>query len=129
MPKKRHGKQYRKTKAKRIGIVAYANKLRNRLTNAEILLWQHLQKAMLRWDRVFESQGIVGCRFIADFVCHETMLIVEVDGSIHKKRSVKAKDRYRTMVLEALGYRIIRFRNAEVFKSPSAVIAEIRKHV
>lgn len=129
MAKKRHGKQFTKAKPKRIGIVAYAKKLKNRMTKAEVLLWYHLQRAMLRWGLVFESQGIVGARFIADFVCHSRMLIVEIDGSVHLKRGVRAKDRYRTTVLEAQGYTVIRFQNQQVFRDVSKVLAEIRKHV
>lgn len=129
MAKKRHGRQFQKAKPKRIGIVAYAKKLKNRLTPAEVHLWYHLQKAMLKWGVEFESQAIVGARFIGDFVCYKSQLIVEVDGSIHKLRRVRAKDRYRTVTLEALGYTIIRFENQQVFRDVAKVLAEIERYL
>lgn len=129
MAKKRHGRQFQKAKPKRIGIVAYAKKLKNRMTPAEIHLWHHLQKAMLKWDVVFDYQSIVGARFVADFVCYKRQLIVECDGSIHKRRDVRAKDHYRTMTLEVLGYTIIRFENQQVFRDVRAVLAEIARYL
>ncbi|MCJ2071850.1 DUF559 domain-containing protein [Methylobacterium sp. J-030] len=50
-------------------------------------------------------------RYVADFCCREARLIVELDGSQHAD---SGHDRARDAWLTAQGYRVLRFRNAEV---------------
>lgn len=124
---KRHSKPVRVTRKKRrVSVDKYAEILRGRMTTAEILLWKKLQVVQKHWNLVFESQGVVASRYVADFVCRSRMLIIELDGSVHALRSVRRKDKYRTMILERLGYRILRFNNIEVFKNCEKVLREIR---
>lgn len=115
-----------KRKPKRINVYLYAAKLRKRMTPAECRLWVLLQRAMKSWGVVFEAQGVVGGRFIADFVCYEKRLIVEVNGSIHRLPSVKRKDAYRANVLRRLGYTILVYENLEVFRDAFGVLKDIR---
>ncbi len=113
-------------KRKRVNIEIYAERLRKRMTKAEVLLWRYLKTAMIKWDVVFESQGIVLGRYIADFVCHEKRLIVELDGSIHNLAHIRRKDKQRTEVLERFGYTVLRFDNKVVFTSCYQVLNTIR---
>lgn len=131
MAKKRHGRAFVKVprKHKRIEVGLFADRLRENMTYAEILLWEHLQRVMHKWGVDFKAQGVVGNRFIADFVAYEQRLIVEVDGSIHNRRAIKRKDAYRTEVLTRLGYRIIRFTNKAVISNCAFVVGSIRKAV
>ena len=131
MVKRRKAKQQQRTLRKpiRVNIHVYATKLRNNMTKAEVILWNELQIAMKLWGVVFESQGVVGGRFVADFVCRERMVIVEIDGSIHRLARIKAKDSYRTSVLIKLGYKILRFNNTEVFNHSNRVLKSIRRVV
>ena len=46
-------------------------------------------------------------RYIADFVCHEAGLIVEIDGGQHDAASRHEVERSR--FLEGQGYRMLRF--------------------
>lgn len=127
MSKKQRSKTFRKTtnRRKRVNIHEYARLLRVKMTPAEILLWSKLRVVMSEWNVEFECQGVVAGRFVADFVCREKRLIIEVDGSIHQLSRVKAKDNYRSMVLTKLGYKIVRFSNIEVFKRITKVINSI----
>jgi very-short-patch-repair endonuclease len=52
--------------------------------------------------------------YIADFMCKELMLIVEVDGSIHELEEVKKNDEIRQKALEEAGFTVLRFTNKEV---------------
>jgi very-short-patch-repair endonuclease len=55
--------------------------MRREPTEAEDRLWQELRGRRL--DRIkFRRQVPIG-KFIADFVCTEARLIVEIDGSQH----------------------------------------------
>ncbi|MCV0397343.1 MAG: DUF559 domain-containing protein [Rhizobiaceae bacterium] len=95
---------------------SFARALRHEATEAEDRLWQELRGRRL--DRLkFRRQVPVG-PYIADFLCAEAMLIVEVDGSQHAD---SAHDRARTRDLEARGFRVLRFWNDEVLREIGAV--------
>jgi very-short-patch-repair endonuclease len=100
-----------------------ARVLRREMTEAERRLWQKLRSRQTEGYR-FRRQVPIG-RFIADFVCHEARLIVEIDGGQHDPSSdIEAS---RTRFLESEGYCVLRFWNNEVLNNPEgaqAVIAE-----
>lgn len=52
--------------------------------------------------------------YIADFICIEAKLIIEVDGGYHSQWEQMEADANRTQVLEKMGFRIIRFSNDEI---------------
>jgi very-short-patch-repair endonuclease len=82
--------------------------MRREPTEAEDRLWQELRGRRL--DRIkFRRQVPVG-KFIADFVCAEARLIVEIDGSQHADSNY---DRERDAELKARGFRVLRW-NDEV---------------
>jgi very-short-patch-repair endonuclease len=56
--------------------------------------------------------------YIADFVCLEAKLIVEVDGAQHEGSIL---DRHRTQDLMRMGFDVIRFSNEEVRRDIDAV--------
>jgi len=111
-------------------ITKAARKLRKNQTEAEIFLWQKLRynKLGVKFRRQFPIIFISDNRklfFIADFVCIEMKLIIEVDGGIHEK--LMDKDEERTSVLDSLGYIVIRFTNEEVFSDVESVIQRIMR--
>jgi len=118
--------KHKRRKVKRINVYEFANQLRHNMTLAESLLWQVLQQ---HYYNQFQTQVVVGGRFIADFVCWRVRLIVEVDGSIHRLTSVRRKDKYRTKVLNKLGYRVIRFTNNQVIHSIDKVVRTIEEEL
>lgn len=97
----------------------YASENRNNQTDAERLLWRYLSDHKLGTH--FRRQHIIGC-YIADFVCLKHKLIVEVDGGYHAQEQQKIDDYLRTEDLERMGFRVIRFRNEEIFNSISSVL-------
>ena len=58
-------------------------------------------------------------RFVVDFACMDARLIVELDGVSHQGR--EGKDAARTLVLERLGFLVVRFANREVLENPNGV--------
>jgi very-short-patch-repair endonuclease len=60
--------------------------------------------------------------YVADFVCRDRRLIVEVDGGQHSDSS---RDRIRDAALAAEGYRILRFWNTDVLSNIDGVLTAI----
>ena len=52
--------------------------------------------------------------YIADFVCLELMLIIEVDGITHDSSSALQKDIKRQKAFEKVGFNVLRFSSEEV---------------
>ena len=101
-----------------------AKELRNNQTDAEVALWQQIKNNQLVYK--FRRQQVIGFN-IADFVCLDKKLIIEVDGEIHNYQ--KEYDDARTLELEKEGYKVIRFENKRVFSDIDNVVAEIRQHL
>lgn len=51
--------------------------------------------------------------------------MIELDGSVHDEAMQQERDEARTEALQSLNYRVIRFRNEEVFQDPSGVLDRI----
>ena len=52
--------------------------------------------------------------FIADFMCKDLMLIIEVDGLTHTWEETVAKDEKREAALKSAGFTVLRFTDNEV---------------
>jgi very-short-patch-repair endonuclease len=102
--------------------LANAKTLRSNQTEAEARLWYHL-RAHRFMGLKFKRQKPVG-RYIADFVCCEQQLIVELDGGQHAEEV--AYDRVRDAWLRGQGYTVLRFWNHEVMQQLEAVLERIR---
>ena len=102
-------------------IFQRAKSLRKNMTDAEKLLWEKLRNKQLGVR--FKPQHPIG-RFIVDFYCHQTKLVVEIDGEIHDEQ--KEYDMGRTGEMEEYGIRVIRFRNHEVFEDIEGVVERIK---
>ncbi len=90
-----------------------ANRLRKEMTKAEACLWKYVLRAGKMKGYGFRRQRPV-LNYIADFICKELMLIVEVDGSIHELEEVRKNDKQRQKALEEAGFTVLRFTNNEV---------------
>lgn len=102
----------------------FADKLRDNMTRSELTLWKFLKKEMVKWGVRFEPQAVI-CGFIPDFYCDDVKLAVEVDGPIHLKKSVRARDARKTRILYKAGIRTIRFSNHQVLFRTKDVIRAI----
>lgn len=105
------------------GLKRYAQENRRLATPAEALLWQALRGRQLGGYR-FRRQHAIR-QFIVDFYCHDAKLVIEVDGSSHD--GAEEYDAERQLILEALGFRVLRFTNEEVLTSLPAVLQRISK--
>ncbi|SMC39477.1 endonuclease domain-containing protein [Rhizobium sp. RU36D] len=107
--------------AKRLpGKTAQALRLRQDETDAEYRLWGHLRNRVLNGHK-FNRQIPLG-PYVADFLCREKRLVVEIDGSQHAD---SLSDKVRTGWLNDNGYSVIRFWNDEVLKERRAVLETI----
>jgi very-short-patch-repair endonuclease len=95
-----------------------AHTLRRNPTDAERKLW-YLLRSLKPAGIHFRRQAPIGI-YIADFAWLAGKLIVELDGSQHLSER-KAYDVARTAWLESQGYRVLRFWNNDVLKSPASV--------
>lgn len=96
---------------------------RNNPTEAESVMWNLLSGHQLEGYK-FRRQHIIG-QYIADFVCLEKMLIVEIDGEYHNDPIQKKDDKIREEWLSEQGYRVIRLSNKEVLSNPDNVLNSI----
>jgi adenine-specific DNA-methyltransferase len=67
----------------------------------------------------FRRQYPIG-PYIADFVCLERRLVVEVDGGQHMERVTE--DERRTGFIEAHGFKVLRFWSHDVLQDIEAVL-------
>lgn len=103
-------------------ILQRAKKLRNRLTDAEMILWCYLRCKPNGYK--FRRQHPIR-NYIVDFYCHRLRLVIEVDGSIHDREDIRKYDRERQNKLVSEGITVIRFTNEEIIKDWENSIKEI----
>jgi len=93
-------------------IKPFANDNRKQMTKAEACLWKYaLRNKML--GVTFNRQRPV-MNYIADFMCKDLKLIIEVDGFSHTFEEVIENDKIRQEHLEKNGFKVIRFLDNEV---------------
>lgn len=91
----------------------FANANRKNMTKAEACIWKFLLSSKQMQGYSFRRQRPI-LNFIADFMCKELMLIIEVDGLTHEWESIAGKDIIREKALAEIGFTILRFCDAEV---------------
>jgi very-short-patch-repair endonuclease len=74
----------------------------------------------------FRRQHPIGV-YIVDFVCLEQKLIVELDGGQHTEQV--EYDEKRSAWLRECGYRVLRYWNHEVLKTPDVVMENILEKI
>lgn len=105
-----------------------ANDLRKNMTKAEACLWKYVLRAGSMKGFTFRRQRPV-LNYIADFMCKELMLIIEVDGITHSHEEVSEYDSIRQKALENAGFKVIRFTDEEVLHHINNVHAAIEDEV
>jgi very-short-patch-repair endonuclease len=99
---------------------ALQRKLRSQMTDAEKRLWQRLRGRQMAGFKFRRQHPFMD--FVLDFVCLETRLVVEVDGSQHQDN---LRDRARDQRLHEAGFRVLRFWNNQVLEETDAVVEAI----
>jgi len=102
-----------------------ARKLRHQSTDAERVLWRYLRAHRMAGYK-FRRQVVID-PYIVDFVCLEARLIVEADGGQHLEQA--EADLKRSVFLESLGYKVLRFWNHEILGDIHAVLERIHGHL
>jgi very-short-patch-repair endonuclease len=100
-----------------------ARALRKNSTDAERLLWAALRDHRLN-GASFRRQVPIK-NFIADFVCHAANLVIELDGGQHFSDQAEQKDAARSAVIEAEGFKVLRFGNHDVMTNRTGVLEAI----
>ncbi len=99
--------------------------LRRSMTPPERALWYRLKLRQIDGIK-FRRQAAIG-PYIADFVSHEIMLVVELDGDSHGDPQSEEHDARRTAFLRSEGFMVLRFWNAELRESIEGVVERIRE--
>ena len=92
------------------------------MTKAEACLWKYALRASQMKGYGFRRQRPV-LNYIADFMCKELMLIIEVDGITHQDKDVIENDKLRSARLEAAGFTVLRFTDDDVLKNMKGIIS------
>jgi len=100
-----------------------AKQLRSNTTEPEQALWRALKRIPV-YGTHFRRQVPIG-PYVADFACLKARLLIELDGGQHAQDEIAARDEARTRWLKGEGYRVIRFRNAELSKDLNGVLDTI----
>ncbi|MDF2813580.1 MAG: hypothetical protein K0S56_4611 [Microvirga sp.] len=101
-----------------------AKALRRELTEPESRLWWHLRTRLPREGTHFRRQVAIG-PYVADFLCHNARIVVEVDGAQHGVDAAVAYDERRSSYLAGQGFRILRFSNRDVMLEIDVVLDTI----
>lgn len=116
LPLQGRGKGWGLSANRNAEIANHARTMRNQSTPAEVRLWTVLSRSQLGGYK-FRRQAAIGTA-IADFLCPQKGLIVEVDGDTHVDPAADAR---RTARLEAQGYRVVRGTNLDVISNLEGV--------
>jgi very-short-patch-repair endonuclease len=99
-----------------------ARKMQRVPTQAEKKLWYALRdRRFVNWK--FRRQVPLG-PYIADFLCFETKLVIEVDGGQHDEN---LGDEMRTRWFREHGFTVLRFWNSDVLTNLEGVLIEIER--
>jgi very-short-patch-repair endonuclease len=98
---------------------AKARRLRRNQTDAERILWLCLRDRKL--DGLKFRRQVPIDRYVVDFLCPDSYLVVEVDGS----RRATADEISRSRTQEAMGCLVLRFWNNEVHENIDGVLQPI----
>ena len=98
------------------------------MTKAEACLWKYALRASKLSNWQFRRQRPV-LNYIADFMCKDLLLVIEVDGYTHNFEETLAKDAKKEKALEEVGFKVLRFQDEEVLKDIDNVIHELEYEV
>ena len=94
-------------------LLEVAVELRKSMTKSEACLWKYVLRARQMKGYQFRRQRPL-LQYVADFMCKELMLVIELDGITHGDVKVQEKDAVRQKAIESEGFTVIRFQDNEV---------------
>lgn len=108
-----------------------SGKLRNRITSIELKIEKELGKRNIYYKKQFPLLN----RTIADFYLPRYRVAIYCDGSFWheskwaEKQGVREKDRKQVKILIANGYKVFRFPEIEINKSPKKCVDKVTKYI
>ncbi|NOY38016.1 MAG: DUF559 domain-containing protein [Chlorobi bacterium] len=105
-----------------------AKALRANMTKAEACLWKYVLRAGKTMGYSFTRQRPV-LSYIADFMCKELCLVIEVDGITHQDEEVVKRDQLKQQDLEEAGFHVLRVTDEEVLNRIDLVANEIESFI
>ena len=104
----------------------FARHNRREMTKSKTILWNALRREIKSYK--FRRQHPIG-DYIADFLCVNNKMVIEVDGEYHNDPQQQKEDQWRTENLQNKGYHVIRFKNEEVDSDIQGVIRKIKEEL
>lgn len=102
-----------------------ARKLRNSMTKEERHLWYDCLKQL---PVTVHRQKAIG-PYIVDFYIASAKLVIELDGSQHYEKEHQERDLQRDAYLSRVGYKVLRYSNADVNCRFRGVCEDIWNHI
>jgi very-short-patch-repair endonuclease len=99
----------------------HARALRKSQTDAEAILWSRLRNRQMAGRKFRRQVPLLG--YVADFASLDAKVIIELDGGQHAEQL--EADEKRTRALEAVGFIVLRFWNADVLANLEGVLETI----
>jgi len=97
--------------------------MRSNMTKEEVKLWNIIRASRFHGYK-FKRQVLIG-NYIADFVCEDKNLVIEIDGGQHNEEESIIYDNQRTAYLKNNGYQVLRFWNNDVWNNIEGVCSKI----
>lgn len=101
----------------------FARHLRQNQTLGELVLWKKIRNKKFHGLK-FRRQVPIG-PYIADFLCVEKKLIIEIDGDSHFQIGAKERDDKREAYIRAEGFEVLRFSNNLAVESVDSILIDI----
>ncbi|WP_210338508.1 endonuclease domain-containing protein [Bradyrhizobium commune] len=102
---------------------ANARALRRNSTDPERIIWSELRGGRLNGANFRRQVPIEN--YIADFICHAAKLVIELDGGQHFSDKGERADARRSAIIEARGFKVLRFSNLDVMTNRAGVLETI----
>jgi len=101
---------------------------RKNMTKSAACMWKYvLSRKQMRGYPFRRERPILN--FIADFVCLDLLLVIEVDGLTHESPESQKKDQYRDRELSDVGFTVLRFSSWEVLNRIADVSMKISQWI
>lgn len=106
-------------------LTGNAKTLRKNMTKQERHLWYDFLKTL---PVTVHRQKVIG-KYIVDFYCAKSKIVIELDGSQHFEKEGQESDKKRDEYLQGLGMTVLRYSNLDIDKNFEGVCIDILKYI
>lgn len=103
-------------------MLRFARDQRRNAVQAETIIWRALRA---RREQFKFRRQVPSGDYIADFICYERRLVVEIDGPSHSTIEQQTSDNAKDLWFRSQGYRVLRIANDLVIGSPDLAVRRI----